>query len=153
MQTRTRLVNGRELEGTISFIAPTADAATRTFLTEITLPNPDGVLMEGLTAEAFIGLDPVSAYKLQSSWLTLSDDGALGVRTVDAEEKVRFRPIRIVAQTGDGVWVDGLDPGTRVIALGQNFVADGETVKAIDVGTQAAQKSAALYVYAREAIR
>ena len=145
MPTRTKLVDGREIEGEIAFIAPTADAATRTFLTEIALPNADGSLMEGVSAEAYVGLDPIAAYKLQSSWLTLSDDGALGVRTVDGEDKVRFRPVRIVAQTGDGVWVDGLDPGTRVIALGQNFVADGETVKTVDVDeAEEPRESAAL---------
>ena len=128
MPTRTELVNGRKVEGRIGFIAPTADAATRTFLMEVELPNDDGTLREGVTAETFIALEPVQAYRLNSSWLTLSDAGELGVRTVDAESKVRFRPVRIVAQTDEGVWVDGLDPGARVIALGQNFVDEGEVV-------------------------
>ena len=138
MPTRTRTVNGRELEGTIAFIAPTADPATRTFAMEVTLPNDDGALREGVTAETYIALDPVAATKLQSSWLTLSDGGELGVRVVDAEETVRFQPVRIVAQDGDGVWVDGLAPGTRVIALGQNFVSDGEKVEPVPVEATAA---------------
>lgn len=142
MPTRTETVNGRTMDGRIAFIAPTADAATRTFAMEVALANEDGALREGVTAETYIALDPVAATKLQSSWLTLSDGGELGVRVVDAEDKVRFQPVRIVAQDGDGVWVDGLSAGTRVIALGQNFVSDGETVKPVPVDATGATPAA-----------
>ena len=131
METRTVLVNGTQVEGAITYISPSADAATRTFRVEVRLPNADGRLRDGATAQTFVPLAPVEAYKLNSSWLTLSDGGQVGVRTVEADGTVAFKPVEILAQTGDGLWVDGLAPGTRVIGLGQNFVDIGETVEAV----------------------
>ena len=133
MTVRVELVGDRTVEGRLRFIAPTADADTRTFRIEATLPNDGGGLLEGVTAQAFVPLAPTLAFKLQSSWLTLSDEGEVGVRTVNDASEVGFVPVRILAQTGDGLWVEGLEPGARVIALGQNFVSTGERVVAVPV--------------------
>ena len=138
METRTVTVDGTEVTGTITYVSPSADAATRTFRIEVTLPNGEGRVRDGTTAQAFIALAPVQAYKLQSSWLTLSDDGRIGVRIVDASDRVAFQPVDILAQTGDGLWVNGLEPKTRVIALGQNFVDVGERVTPVPVEAAAA---------------
>ena len=131
MPVDVALINGTNAKGEIRFVAPTADEATRTFRIEAALENGDGTLQEGLTARATVPLAPVQAYKLEPSWLTLDDSGEIGVRVVDGEDKVAFRPVRIIAQEGDGAWVAGLEPGARVITLGQNFVSIGETVEAV----------------------
>jgi hypothetical protein len=50
---------------------------------------------------------------------------------MDSENKVRFVPLKIIAQEDDSVWVEGLTAGMRIITLGQNFVAAGQTVEAV----------------------
>lgn len=125
------LISGEISKGKVRFISPVADANTRTFGIEIEMPNPQNNLRDGMTATAAVTLDPISSYRINPSWLTLADDGRVGVRVVDADNKVAFKPVKIIAQGADGVWVDGLEPGLNVITLGQNFVAAGEPVEAV----------------------
>ena len=129
MTSKIKLVSGAEVAGKIRFISRVADANTRTFTVEIEMPNKDRSIRDGLTAEASINLSPTNAYQLKPSWLTLEDDGAVGVRIVAAEDKVKFVAVKIIAQDGDSVWVEGLDAGMKVITLGQNFVAAGQVVE------------------------
>ncbi|MEC9342977.1 MAG: efflux RND transporter periplasmic adaptor subunit, partial [Pseudomonadota bacterium] len=128
MSARVELVSGEKLAGEVRYIAPVADAETRTFLTEIELVDPPVQVRDGLTASAYIELPSMQAFRISPSWVTLADDGEIGVRVVDAEDTVRFVPIRILAQSQKGFWISGPEAGMRVISLGQEFVIDGEKV-------------------------
>ena len=125
------LVSGEKVKGEIRYISPIADPNTRTFSVEISLPNPDRSLKDGMTATAEIKLDAVEAFQVKPSWLTLADDGRVGVRAVGADQTVEFVPVKIIAQEDGVAWVNGLTPGLKVITLGQNFVAAGEKVEAV----------------------
>ena len=138
MKATVELVGSAQVDGTVRYIAPAADASTRTFGIEVAIDNAEGIIRDGLTAEAVIPLAPTQAYKLESAWLTLADDGEVGVRAVDADNKVKFHPITILAQEETGVWAAGLEPGLKVITLGQNFVAAGETVDPVPADAAAA---------------
>ena len=129
MSASVNLISGDTVGGTIRYISPVADANTRTFNIEIEMPNPDRKLLDGMTATADIDLDPIKAYQINPSWLTLADDGQIGVRSVSTQNKVQFNPVKIIAMDEKQAWVDGLNPGLRVITLGQNFVAAGEEVE------------------------
>ena len=65
---------------------------------------------------------------MPQSALTLDDDGQLGVRIVDGENKVAFRPVTLLRDTPTGIWVSGLDKKADVIVIGQEFVTDGVRV-------------------------
>lgn len=125
------LITGRQFEGEVRYIAPSSDPKTRTFLTEIEIPNRDGDIRDGLTAQARIKLPPIAAYRISPAWLTLADTGQVGVRAVDDDNIVRFIPVQILAQTNKGFWITGIEPGTRVITLGQEFVVEGTTVEPV----------------------
>lgn len=129
MRADVTLVTGDRLAGTVRYIAPAADAQTRTFLTEIALVDPDGKARDGITASAEISLPASTAYRLSPSWITLADDGTVGVRVVDAEDRVQFVPVSIVRHGRDGLWVTGLTAGARLITLGQEYVVSGEKVE------------------------
>jgi multidrug efflux system membrane fusion protein len=60
--------------------------------------------------------------------LTLDDAGVVGVKTVDAQNTVRFHPAELVAGGADGVWIGGLPPEVTIITVGQEFVLPGQTV-------------------------
>ena len=128
MTSNIKLISGSTITGKVRYISRVADASTRTFTVEIEIPNKDGAIRDGLTAEASIDLSPTDAYQLKPSWLTLEDDGAVGVRIAAADDKVEFVPVKIIAQEDDSVWVEGLSAGMRIITLGQNFVASGQIV-------------------------
>lgn len=122
-------ITGEEREGTVSFVGTAASAETRTFLTEITVPNEDGVIPAGISAEIRIPTGTVKAHFVQPSTVSLSPEGRLGVKTVDDEETVVFHPVEVVRAEINGVWVTGLPEDSRIITVGQGFVNAGETVR------------------------
>ena len=123
-------ITGDKAEGTVSYIAPTADDATRSFPVEIDLPNADFKLRDGITAEAVVNVGTAPVHVLPQSVLTLDDDGVLGVRTVEDGNKVAFHAVTIIRDTRDGVWVPGLPFKVNVITVGQEFVQPGQIVDA-----------------------
>ena len=84
-----------------------------------------------MTASALVQLDGSEAYRVKPSWLTLNDGGEIGVRVVDDNDVVSFRQLRIVAHTPETMWVTGLQPGSRVITVGQDYVIPGQTVEPV----------------------
>jgi multidrug efflux system membrane fusion protein len=122
-------VTGQTVEGKVSYIASVADEATRSFAVEIEIPNADGTVLSGVTANAVVNVGNAPAHLLPQSVLTLDDDGVLGVRTV-ADSKVEFYPVTIMSDTREGVWVTGLPPKVDVITVGQEYVKPGQLVKA-----------------------
>ncbi|XWN28890.1 MAG: efflux RND transporter periplasmic adaptor subunit [Devosia sp.] len=125
------LLTGETATGKITFMSRTADPDTRTFTVEIEVKNDDGQLRDGVTAEARIPLSPVRAHRLSPGVLTLSDDGRVGVRTVDGDNRVRFMPVVITLQDTDGVWVNGLPESITLITVGQDYVIDGQKVEPV----------------------
>ncbi len=132
MNAGVQMVTGEKVIGKITYIAPNADPQTRTFRVEIAMANPQYKLRDGLTATSVVQLEPTQAYKLKSSWLTLADNGDIGVRGVDDQDKVTFIRVKILSQTREGMWVKGIEPGNRVITLGHEYVAAGEPVQPVD---------------------
>lgn len=123
------LASSEIIEGRIRFIATTADQKTRTFRVEMEVSNRDGRLRDGLTAEIAVEVDERMAHHVSSAILTLNDAGELGVRSVDATNTVKFYPVDIIDDTGDGVWLNGLPDSVDVISVGQEFVREGDQVR------------------------
>ena len=128
MATSVRLAGGELVDGKVSYVASLADEQTRTFEIEIEVPNPSGRLAAGASAEIRLSLEQVSAHRVSPSVLTLADDGALGVKTVNAEDRVVFMPVEIARADDDNVWLTGLPDEVRLITVGQGFVSDGVEV-------------------------
>ena len=133
------LASGETATGTISFIGNQAESATRTYRVEATVPNPHHRLLSGATADIAIVVGEVDAHQISSALLALDDAGQLGVRTVDPGGHVVFRPVEIVADADEGVWVTGLPTTVTLITVGHQLVVDGERVEVrleddVDVG-------------------
>jgi membrane fusion protein, multidrug efflux system len=127
-----RTVTGQTAEGKVSFISSVSDPATRSFPIEIEIPNPEGALLDGVTAQATVHVGTAPGHLVPQSVLTLNDEGTLGVRAVEGEE-AKFFPVEIASDTRDGVWVLGLPPTIDIITVGQEFVSDGQRVAATKV--------------------
>lgn len=122
------LADGRQVEGAITFVGQKADPATRTYPVEVEVPNPDGALRSGITTQVRIPVERVMAHKLSPALFTLDDEGHIGVRTVNAQNRVEYHRVEIVKDTADGVWVTGLPEVTTLITVGQELVVDGQAV-------------------------
>ena len=121
-------ITGEELTGTVDFVGTSADAETRTFLAEITVENDDGAVPAGVSAQIRIPVGDATAHFLSPAILSLGTDGTLGVKTVDADNKVVFTAVTIERAQTDGVWVSGLPDAVDIITIGQGYVNNGETV-------------------------
>ncbi|MBC8339224.1 MAG: efflux RND transporter periplasmic adaptor subunit [Rhodospirillales bacterium] len=118
-------------DGTVSFISRTATPSTRTFRVEVSVLNPDGRIGEGMTTEMRLDLETVLAHRISPAVLTLSDEGIVGVKTVNADDMVEFHPIRIISDAPAGMWVGGLPDHIRAVTVGQEFVKVGQKVQPV----------------------
>jgi membrane fusion protein, multidrug efflux system len=134
------LVTNQTVMGRVRYVAPSASPATRTYRVEVVVPNPDGVIPDGITSEIIVSLQPIPATRLLRSALTISSAGEIGVRIVDSSSKVVFEPVQVVEDLQDTMWVSGVSNGARVIVRGQDFVRDGQIVAAVDVGNEGASR-------------
>ncbi|MCB1480630.1 MAG: efflux RND transporter periplasmic adaptor subunit [Rhodobiaceae bacterium] len=132
-------VTGGSFAGKVSYIAPAADPDTRTFRVEITLDNASGALRDGVTTTIDIPLPEQKAHFFRSSVLVLRDDGTVGVRAVDGDNKVVFHTVKLLADQADGVWVAGLPDVFDLIVAGQDYVAEGATVEPVMQTAEAKQ--------------
>lgn len=123
------LVTGEHVEGKIRFVSKSSDTATHTFRVELEIPNRDGAIRDGVTAEMHVTGDSVEAHRVSPAILSLDEKGAIGVRIVDDKRKVRWMPVKIVADTAEGVWIAGLPKTVMIITVGQDFVSPGQEVK------------------------
>ncbi len=128
-----RLVDGREVEGVVSYVGTVADEVTRTFTVEIEIDNPHGRMIEGLTAELTLPIDQVTGHRVSPAVLSLSADGDVGIKAVDENDLVVFHPIEILGGTEDSIWVGGLPDTLTMIVVGQEFVRAGQKVEAVSV--------------------
>ena len=130
-RSRVKLVTGETVEGKVRFVAEHADPVTRTFRVEVELPNPDARLRSGVSADIVVVPDQkVPAYHITPGILVLEDNGLVGVRAVD-KGVVRFLPVQVISDGPDGMWIAGLPLRADVITVGQEFVSNGERVKAV----------------------
>ena len=127
-----QLITGRIAEGEVRFIAAEADPVTRTYRVEVHVPNPDGSLVSGATAELRLPVRFISAIQVSPALLSLNQRDELGIKIVNAEDRVEFIAVKIIKSSADGMWISGLPENARIITVGQGFVRAGDTVVAVD---------------------
>lgn len=131
-----RLSNGTEVMGQVTFLARVADPQTRTFRVEMTVPNADLSIRQGMSADMMIAATATRGHLVPGSALTIRDDGSLGLRLVDAEGVTFFQPVTVLRDAPAGFWVSGLPEVADVIVVGQEYVTDGIAVRAVMRGEE-----------------
>lgn len=128
------LPDGRHLQGEVKFISQVGSSSTRTFDVDVWIENSEtlsseGQVPEGLTAELRLLTESERAHLVSPAVLTLDDEGAVGVKSVNDENVVVFHRVKIVADTPAGVWLGGLPELVTLISVGQEFVLPGQKVR------------------------
>ena len=131
MNANVTLVSGDVVSGKVSYVSPSADAQTRTFQTEVELNNTARGIPDGMTATAQINLPVSQSFKILPAWVSLDENGQIGVKTIEEGNRVGFVPIVILSQTREGFWISGIEDGDKVITRGQEYVVVGEVVEPI----------------------
>src|SRR5262249_42080190 len=119
-------------------VSPAADEKSRIFETEVTIPNPNGLLKAGMITSVVIG----SAAPRQEqigvplSAVVRSKDGeSYSVYTVENDNgrtQARLHAVKLGDALGNRIVVEeGLSIGDNVITVGTSLVHDGESVQIV----------------------
>ncbi len=128
-------LTAREFRGIITAITPVADTNTRLFPVEVTIANPQRILLPGMIASLALGSQtkPESATVVPLSAIVRAKDGSSGFGVVVVEGRVARRRTVAVGQTfGNKIAVtSGVSPGDKVVTTGASLINDGEAVEII----------------------
>ncbi|WP_313086259.1 efflux RND transporter periplasmic adaptor subunit [Pseudomonas sp.] len=116
---------GETLEGSIQAVLPQANLDSRTVRVRVELPNPQGRLRPGMTADVTLNRDVENALVIPSEAVIRTGKRAL---VMLAEDEGRYRPV--VIRTGREFdekteVLEGLQAGQKIVASGQ-FLLDSE---------------------------
>lgn len=120
-----------ELRGTVAHVAEAADPATRTYDVEIRIDRVPAGLRSGAIATARIQPSTATAETELPLGALIAGEGETAIVCTVADNGVVSRiPVRIRHIAGDRVRLaTPLPAGTRVIAVGAEFLREGQTVQ------------------------
>jgi Cu(I)/Ag(I) efflux system membrane fusion protein len=126
VEARLPAFPGTVLDGTVSAILPETNPDSRTVRVRVELPNPDGRLRPGLTAQVRLNRST------EQSVLWVPSEALIRtgrrVLVMLAEDAGRYRPVEVQpGQENEGktVVLKGLEEGQQVVSSGQ-FLLDSE---------------------------
>jgi RND family efflux transporter MFP subunit len=137
-------VAGTTFAGQVTAIAPAADAQSRVFDVEVTIPNQDGRLRPGMIGTVAISsvADPRStstaplAVPLTAVVRGEVGTGTFAVLVVEKEsgvDVVRARRVELGEVMGNVIAVSsGLAAGERVVVSGATLLTNGDAVRVVD---------------------
>jgi RND family efflux transporter MFP subunit len=105
----------REFPGNVTRIADAQQSGTRTLLTEIDLPNPDGALRSGVYCTVELKIPRKTPSFVVPAEAIIFNRNGLQVAVIE-DGKAEIRKVRVTRDLGTQVEVDGgVKPGDRVI--------------------------------------
>jgi len=120
---------GKEFAGTVSRISGAMDPASRTLLTEISLPNRDGKLIPGMYAQVKFDLPQVTGLRLPASVLVTGNEGTR-IAVIAAGNKVHYVPVKVGRDFGSEVEIlTGVNADNHVIVGPSAALKEGTTVR------------------------
>jgi membrane fusion protein (multidrug efflux system) len=132
IKVRLRFPNGSmyQQEGTINFVDVSVNRATDTVIARATLPNPDGILIDGqLVGVVLEGRKPDERVVVPQAAL-IADQEGIYVFVVD-NGKAAVRRVKTGGESGANIVVlEGLKGGEQVIVEGVQSVRAGQDVMA-----------------------
>ncbi|TMV80272.1 efflux RND transporter periplasmic adaptor subunit [Thioclava sp. BHET1] len=125
------LADGAVARGRLRYISKLGQSVTRTYPVEAALANPDLAIPAGMTAELTLQAPAERAVVVPRSVLTLSEEGQIGLRMVDADDVVHFAKVRLIDDTPEGIVLGDVPTDMRIITAGQDLVTEGERVEVV----------------------
>jgi RND family efflux transporter MFP subunit len=124
-----RELPGRTFTGEVTRTAGAIDAASRTLLTQIDVPNPDGVLLSGSYATVRFRIERPDPPLLIPQSALLVDANGVRVALVDSDGTLHYRGVQIGRDYGNTVEVLSGLASSDVLATGLSpNVTDGSRV-------------------------
>ena len=123
---------GKTFTGTVTRFAHALDEATKTMVTEIEIPNPDGTLRPGMFATVKLAIERKADVILVPSEALVVEKAKTSVFTL-IEGKAKKVAVKVGFQDGKfAEALDGLAVGASVILPGKLVLTDGQPVKPME---------------------
>lgn len=121
-----------EFSGKVTLVAPTVDAASRTFGVEITVPNPSGRILPGMFGRIQLNLGTApSAVVADQAVEKQRGSGNYFVYVVE-DGKIRYSQVQLGRRLGDTYQIlSGVEPGQQVVISQKSKLTDGAKVKVV----------------------
>jgi membrane fusion protein (multidrug efflux system) len=121
---------GRSFVGTLAYVAPRASATGRSLAARVHVPNPDGALRPGLTANVAITTGEVPDAVLVPTYAVVQTAGGASAWVVDAEGKAQPRALSLGRRGPETIRVlDGIAVGDTLIVEGYARLRPGAPVE------------------------
>ena len=98
-------------------------------------------LYDGQTATLIIPQGKQDAYEISPALLIIAEDGGLGVKLLDEDNRVVIVSVDILEAGTDGIWIYGPEGDIRLITVGQGFVDIGQKVEAKEQESSRSKKN------------
>jgi RND family efflux transporter MFP subunit len=128
---------GKVFTGKVVRSAGAMDIASRTLLTEIQIPNPDGKLFAGMFSQVRFKITAAPTIVVPSTALQIGTNGAQ-VAVIDATNHVHWQKVKIGRDFGAQVEIsEGLAEGAKLVSPPSDAVVEGVLVAPIVPATPA----------------
>lgn len=129
------VLGGRGFEGRVTFVGATVNPQNRTFPIEISIPNPGRVIKPEMVANVQVTRrSHAAAVVVPQEALVRVEDGFIVFVAAERDGAVvaERRAVEVGAAEGNRVLVRaGLEPGQRVVVVGQQRLAGGDLVNVV----------------------
>lgn len=128
---------GRTFQGTVRLVNVSADPATRTYMTRITVPNHDRELKAGMVAEVSItGTRKLDMLLLPIEAIVRDSQGATQVfQYFPDQHRVYTKRVEVGAVYGRSIQVrSGLSGNESIVVAGQNALRNGMSADPVQEG-------------------
>lgn len=134
---------GRSFTGKVLRTSGAFDAATRTMLTEIEVPNRSGELFPGIHVDVQLTLAQASPPMVVPASAVIIRSEGLQVAEVDSSNAIRLQKVQLGRDLGRSVEVlTGLNDGARIVTNPTDTLTDGMPVRVAGATPQPAQTAA-----------
>jgi RND family efflux transporter MFP subunit len=132
---------GRTFPGVVARTSNALDPTTRTLLTEVQVPNPNGLLMPGMFAQVDLTMPrKYPPLMIPGDTLVVRSDGPQ-VAVIQPDGVVHFTRIQLGRDYGDRLEVlSGVEEGQRLAVNPSDEVREGAKVKAVAAPEKAGKK-------------
>lgn len=127
----------RRFPGTVSFVAPTVDSATRRVLIKGRVPNPERLLLPGMFATVSAELGERTGFLVPEDAVVSDPDGFF-VWRIGAEDEAERVSVAVGTREDGRVEIEAeLASGDRIVTAGTHKVRAGEKVTPVAAETAA----------------
>lgn len=132
------VLTGETFEGEVTYVGASVDPRTRTFAVEIVVQNPGGVIKPEMVANAALlrrALDGVVVVPQDAVVRVADGYRAFVIEGEGSGATARAADVTLGASQNNRVVVEsGLEPGDRLVVVGQQQLAAGDRVRVISGG-------------------